>query len=160
MMSEKRRNEIRDSLLKLIANYRAKSEDFEENLRVLCRKLELEELTILRSEEKPGAGAPKIKIGSGDLVIDRATFTVRWNGQSCFLNNSLPFRMLERLARRPNQFVSYEQLFDEVWGGGIRSRAAVRSVVKVLRQKLNRAGMREVARAVDGRTAGHYALSR
>ena len=43
-------------------------------------------------------------------------------------------------------------------GDGKRSEAAVRSVVKVLRQKLATAGMHDLADAIDGTTARHYGL--
>jgi DNA-binding response OmpR family regulator len=53
--------------------------------------------------------------------------------------------------------VSHEQLQEEVWDA-VRSRSAVRSVVKVLRAKLRKAGMTGLADAIDGHVAGHYAL--
>jgi DNA-binding response OmpR family regulator len=93
----------------------------------------------------------------GFSIIDRATFTVHWGGKSCYLGNTLPFKFLERLARRPNQLIPCDQLLDDVWQG-LRSREAMRSVVKVLRQKLSQAGMEDLAKAIDGTTAGHYGL--
>ena len=90
-------------------------------------------------------------------IIDRSTFTVHWGGKICYLGNTLPFKFLERLARRPNQLIPCDQLLDEVWQC-CRSRDAMRSVVKVLRQKLGQAGMQGLARAIDGRTARHYGL--
>ena len=73
------------------------------------------------------------------------------------MGNTLPFKFLERLARRPNQLVPCDQLLDDVWEC-YRSREAMRSVVKVLRQKLGQAGMQDLARAIDGTTARHYGL--
>jgi DNA-binding response OmpR family regulator len=93
----------------------------------------------------------------GHPIIDRTTFTVHWGGKSCFLGNTLPFKFLERLARRPNQLVPYDQLLDDVWQC-CRSREAMRSVVKVLRQKLGQAGMENLAVAIDGMTPRHYGL--
>lgn len=93
----------------------------------------------------------------GHPIIDRTTFTVHWGGKSCFLGNTLPFKLFERLARRPNQLVPCDQLLDDVWQC-CRSRDAMRSVVKVLRQKLSQAGMEDLAVAIDGTTARHYGL--
>ncbi|MBN1909327.1 MAG: helix-turn-helix domain-containing protein [Pirellulales bacterium] len=90
-------------------------------------------------------------------IADRTTFAVHWHGKSCYLGNTLPFRFFERLARRPNQLIPCDQLLDDVWQC-CRSREAMRSVVKVLRQKLSRAGMVDLAKAIDGTTARHYGL--
>lgn len=94
---------------------------------------------------------------SGAPILDRMTFCVHWGGRTCRLGNTLSFKLLERLARRPNQFVHCEVLLQDVWEG-CRSREAVRSVVKMLRQKLNAARMEGLAEAIDGSTAHHYGL--
>jgi DNA-binding response OmpR family regulator len=159
MISDKRRQEIAESLRRLAANYGRSMTEFEEALAVLCRKLELDEISVPRPDRSQWRADRRAEARLTDVVVDRATFTVRWHGRSCFLGSSLPFRLFERLSRRPNQFVSYEQLYDEVWFAQ-RSREAVRSVVKVLRQKLIRAGMRGLAQAIDGRTRDHYMLVR
>jgi hypothetical protein len=90
-------------------------------------------------------------------IADRKTFSVRWRNRTCYLGNSLPFRLLERLADRPNQLIHHDQLLDEVWECR-RSRESIRSVVRVLRQKLCHAGMKDLAEAIDGTTARHYGL--
>jgi DNA-binding response OmpR family regulator len=157
MAIDKRLEEIADALRRLVANYRSSIADFEVTLAILCRKLELDEMTVLRPSHGVRTGVVRSEVAKDELLIDRTTFTVRWNGRTCHLGNSLPFRLLERLSRRPNQYLSSAQLLDEIWGGP-RSKAAVRSVVKVLRKKLRRAGMQDLARAVDGRTRDHYTL--
>jgi hypothetical protein len=91
-------------------------------------------------------------------IADRTTFSARWQGKSCHLGNTIIFKLLERLSRRPNQFVHFEVLLQDVWEGR-RSPEAVRSAVKVLRQKLTSAGMDDLATAIDGSTAHHYRLS-
>ena len=98
-----------------------------------------------------------VRDSNGRPMVDYTTFTVHWNGKTCYLGNTLPFKLFERLSRRPNQLVHCDQLLDEVWQC-CRSREAMRSVVKVLRQKLVRAGMKDLARAIDGTTARHYGL--
>ena len=71
----------------------------------------------------------------------------------------MAFRLLGRLASRPNQFISYEVLLDseKLWDRHT-SYEAVRSAVKILRRKLNAAGMEDLADAIDGSTSHHYAL--
>ena len=62
-----------------------------------------------------------------------------------------------RLACRPNQFLSYKSLRDGIWDD-CESDAAVQSAVKVLRRKLNVAGMADLAAVIDGSISRHYAL--
>lgn len=50
-------------------------------------------------------------------IVDRMTFCVRWKGRTCCLGDTLPFRLLERLAARLNQFFSYPSLLEEVRDG-------------------------------------------
>ena len=89
--------------------------------------------------------------------MDHSTFSVRHEGGICFLGNTLPFRLLARLLRRPNSYVSHQILLDEIWEG-IRSPEAVRSVVKTLRSKLRDAGLVTLSNSIDGKTRGHYAV--
>ena len=90
-------------------------------------------------------------------IIDENTFSVRWGDRTCRLGNTVAFRLLARLARRPNQLISCETLLDELWDR-YTSREAVQSAVKVLRRKLTAAGMEDLAAAIDGSTSHHYAL--
>ena len=90
-------------------------------------------------------------------IADRATFSVHWANRTCHLGNTVAFRLLERLARRPNQFIHYDVLLQDLWDCHTSSEA-VRSAVKILRQKLIAAGMEDLAEAIDGSTSHHYAL--
>jgi DNA-binding response OmpR family regulator len=104
---------------------------------------------------------PSQPSGNGSVtpsIADRATFLAHWEGKTCYLGNTIFFKLLERLARRPNHLVSCEILLQDVWERR-RSPEAVRSAVKVLRQKLTSAGMGDLAAAIDGSTAHHYRLS-
>ena len=105
----------------------------------------------------PAASSPNGGISARRPMIDVATFSVHWDGKTCVLGNTLPFRLLERLGRRPNQFIHCDQLLDEVWQG-LRSREAIRSVVKVLKQKLVQAGMDDLAASINGNQPYHYGL--
>lgn len=91
------------------------------------------------------------------LTIDRETLAVRWNGRSCYLGFTMAFRLLERLARRPNFYVTHDQLLQDIWGGP-RSKSAIRSAVNDLRSRLASAGMGDLANAIDGSNAGRYGL--
>lgn len=80
-----------------------------------------------------------------------------WIGRRCFLGRTLTFKLFERLARRPNQYVTYDRLLQDVWNG-LRSNEAIRSVVKELRRKLIDAGMSDLAEAIDGSNRECYGL--
>jgi len=47
--------------------------------------------------------------------VDRALLSVIHRGKSCFLGNTLLLRLIERLLRSLNQYVSHQQLQEEVW---------------------------------------------
>ena len=61
----------------------------------------------------------------GQTIADPTTFCARWGGKSRYLGDTLPFRLLERLARRPDQLFRYDLLLHDVWTK--RSREAVRA---------------------------------
>lgn len=105
------------------------------------------------------AGSPQSTDESShlQLVVDREMLSIRWNDRTCHLGNTIPFRLMARLARRPNQYVSHDQLLYDIWGGP-RSRSAIRSAVNDLRSRLIAAGMRDLAQAIDGSSAGRYGL--
>ena len=91
------------------------------------------------------------------LIVDQASRTVTFRGTSCCLGNTLMFRLIERLARRPNTFVSFDRLIRDVWDGDAKSDEAIRSVVKELRARLRKSGLRRLASAIAGQRRA-YAL--
>ena len=113
-------------------------------------------LEILAARKRRGSPARR---GNGVLrdLIDDSRFTVRWNGSECHLGPTIPYRLLRRLATRPNHYVPHEQLIEDVWDGP-RSASAIGSAVFELRRKLVAGGMAELAGAIDGESSGHYAL--
>jgi hypothetical protein len=125
----------------------------EQTLAMLCEELSLDPAAYFqaRSRPQPPPGGP-----SG-FLIDPGLLSVSFRGKVCFLGNTLPFKFLCRLAQRPNTYVTYEALLSEVWEG-VRSDEAVRSVAKTLRNRLRRAGLPDLAEAIDGTVPGHYAL--
>lgn len=89
--------------------------------------------------------------------VDPATYSVLWAGKSCHLGYTFLFRLAERLFRRPNQYISGEQLLRDVWDGSVRSPDTIRSTVRHLRDRLLRAGMADLASAIRGR-GGRYGM--
>ena len=81
---------------------------------------------------------------------DRKTGTIYWRGCSCHLGHTLRFRFFARLVVRPNHYVTYHQLRQDVWNGNLRSREGVRSVVRHLKKALRLAKMGELANAISG----------
>ena len=153
-MDAKKRDQIRRTLRNMAAAHASMIEFMEQALALLNEELALDPVTFWRSHraESPSRAA------ANSPTVDRDTFVVRFRGKTCFLGNSLPFRLFERLLHRPNTYVTYEDLFSEVWQG-VRSEEAVRSVVKRLRAMLRQCGMAELATAIDGSVSGHYALN-
>lgn len=152
-MDTHRLEQLRRSLRTLVDNYRATIDLMEGTLALLSDALTLDPLTYFQTRTSPQAAAPVPQ----PRLVDPATFAVNFRGKVCFLGNGLPFKFLTRLAQRPNAYVAYEDLLAEVWDRNV-SDAAIRSVVKVLRQKLRRAGLADFADAIDGTASGYYAL--
>lgn len=90
-------------------------------------------------------------------IADRNMLAILWKGNCCYLGNTLPFKLFERLVRCPNHFISHEQLLDDVWECQV-TKEAIRSVVKVLKQKLCNADMVDLANAIDGSRRECYGL--
>jgi DNA-binding response OmpR family regulator len=152
-MDMQRRDQIQRSLFTLVQSQVATLEFLEKTFELLREEFSLDPVTYFQRH----TGPPHVSGGEQQFCIDPTLFSVTFRGKACFLGNTLPFRVLVRLAQRPNTYVSYEDLLSEVWNG-IRSDAAVRSVVKTLRLKLRAAGMSDLAAAIDGAASGHYSL--
>ena len=90
-------------------------------------------------------------------VVDPTTHTILWDGRVCHLGCGITFELFERLAKRPNQYASYERLFQDVWHGDTRSDETLRSEVRRIRRGLRAAGMGELARKLKGSNR-HYGL--
>lgn len=150
-MTVTREQQLRATLKRLSAIHSAEMALLEESISILQSELTLLSVpsqSLSRSESRSGDTLP---------MIDRDAMTVVFGGDRCFLGNTLMLKFLERLARRPNNYISYNVLLADVWHG-IREPASVRSVVKELRAKLRSAGMSRLAEAIDGKVSGHYGL--
>jgi DNA-binding response OmpR family regulator len=84
------------------------------------------------------------------LMVDPMTFTVEWHGQHCNLGPTILFKLIQRLARRPGRYFTYDILMKDVWERRC-SNATIRSAVKRLRRAMRDAGMPELADAIRGR---------
>jgi len=89
--------------------------------------------------------------------VDASTLSLLWAGKTCPLRHTVLFRLAERLARQPNQYITADQLLRDVWEDGVKSPETIRSAVHRLRQRLDRAGMHDLAAAIHG-TGGRYGL--
>lgn len=76
----------------------------EETIALLAEVLQLSE----SRDEAKDANRP---------VVDGNTFSVRWQDKTCFLGNTLLFRLCARLARSPNQYIAHLDLLEDVWEG-------------------------------------------
>lgn len=92
-----------------------------------------------------------------NTLVDAGAQSVLWKGRVCFLGNNLLFRFFERISRSPNQFISYDALLDDVWGGR-REHSSIRGVAKRLRDRLALGGMAELSSKIDGSNSGFYRL--
>jgi hypothetical protein len=91
-------------------------------------------------------------------LLDESTLSVIWKGKTLHLGNTLAFRLLERLARCPNQYVTHLDLLRDVWEDELTATATIRSLVRQLRRKLRGAGWADLATAIRGHN-GRYVLS-
>lgn len=112
-------------------------------------------------EKTPGAADSHVPVAvqllDQPLKIDRATYTVFWGERSCYLGHTMAFRLLERLAQRPNQYLRTDRLLSDLWQAS-RSRSTVRSTVCCLKAKLRKARMGDLADLIDGSNPDHYGL--
>jgi hypothetical protein len=75
------------------------------------------------------------------LVIDPTQFTVACRGQQCVLGNTIPFALAERLARAEGRWFSFDELRDDVWKDSQALDTTIGRTLRLLREKLNKAGV-------------------
>lgn len=93
----------------------------------------------------------------GVLKVERRTYTVHWKAGCCTLGCTMAFRLMERLAQRPNQYLTTDDLLEALWQGS-RSYSTIRSTVCRLRARLRRDGLADLASMIQGASPGHYGL--
>ena len=132
-------------------------ESVREVLNELSRTVVLATICIERLQELVAADEPRDYRCRGGPHIDADRLSVVWKQRCCLLGNTTSFRLMSRLLRRVNRYVSYERLREDVWYGETRSADTVRSAVRQLKLKLRAAGMRDLASAIKGQ-GQHYGL--
>ncbi len=85
-------------------------------------------------------------------LLDESRLSVMWKGNVLHLGDTRGFWLLARLARHPNQYVTYLDLVTDVWDDAElkTATASIRSAVRRLRLKLKEGGMSDLAAAVRG----------
>lgn len=127
-----------------------------EELRAIIRAETDDACPVRRGHSNNGPSSDSFSAGDRPIV-DQSTLSVSWAGKSCHLGYTILFRLADRMSRRPNQYVTADQLLREVWDGGLRSADTIRSNVRRLRERLSLAGMQDLAAAIRGR-GGRYGL--
>jgi DNA-binding response OmpR family regulator len=144
--------------------------DFEKNQRLDRLASQLAETLMtaaicakeLRSEVRAEMNKELRSVPAGETVnrrplMSESTLSVLWNGKSLFLGHTVYFRLLERLSRRPNQFITHLDLLRDVWDDELLATATIRSGVRHLRQRLRAGGMGDLAKYILGHN-GRYIL--
>jgi len=144
---------IRRTLQKLAESHAATMELMELTLSLIGEEFGIDAVAFWKSRTSAPTPAAIERL----FQVDSDRLQVVFHGKTCELGNTVPFKLLQRLARRPNTYVTHEQLLFDVWDGR-RSEAAIRSAVKRLRQALRRQGLGELADAIDGSMSGRYRL--
>jgi DNA-binding response OmpR family regulator len=117
----------------------------------------------IRTEIEHLHGGPATEVGETNRatihrpMLDESTFSVMWQGKSLYLGHTRLFWVLNRLARKPGQFVTHLDLLHDVWDDEELTTATIRSVIRHLRCRLRNGGMEGLAAAIQGHN-GHYAL--
>jgi DNA-binding response OmpR family regulator len=100
---------------------------------------------------------PNLQHNSERPVLHESTLCVNWKGKSLYLGHTRSFWLLDRLARRPNQYVTHLDLLHDVWDNEELSTSTIRSVVRHLKCKLRVGDMHDLADSIRGRN-GRYIL--
>ena len=143
MLTSEKKEQIRQSLRKWVSSHQEVGKQIEKATSELAELLKLDEIRNPNNMIRP--------------IVDRTTFTVSWQGQTCQLGNTLLFWLFYRLVRSTNCYVAHVELLDDVWHGA-REASTIRGVVKRLRDQLTASGMEKLASAIDGSVSGYYGL--
>ncbi len=92
----------------------------------------------------------------GKPTADRGTFTFHYGYGSCFLGNSVEFRLAERLAKTLGVFIDTGKLLEDVWEGRTVQKNTIAKTACNLRRKLNEATVTGIT--IDGGEKDHYRM--
>jgi hypothetical protein len=152
-MNSAQREFFRRTLQNLAESHAETLELLEQTFDLIGQELGIDAVTFLKARTGPPESAPSSRL----LLLEPKRLQITYHGKACELSDT-PFRLLQRLARRPNTYVTYEDLFNDVWKEQ-RSDDAIRSAIKRLRQSLRKHGLDDVAKAIDGSRPGRYRLN-
>ncbi len=102
---------------------------------------------VMASANQPHYGKP---------CACRDDFTLHYGYASCFLGNSMEFRLAERLASSLAVFIDIDVLKEDVWGGQTVRLNSVAKTVSTLRRKLMAENVTGIT--IDGSQKGHYRM--
>jgi DNA-binding response OmpR family regulator len=97
------------------------------------RQLTARVQAVLRRAGKVQGPAVRIL---GSIEFDPSKREVRFAGQATAALTALESRLLECLSLRENQYVTIDELINEVWGHGKGNRDMLRQLVRRLRSKI------------------------
>jgi hypothetical protein len=153
-MTSTTREQIQRTLYDLAIAHATTIKLMEHTLELLGEELALDAKTFWRTRVTlADDGRP-----TSNPIVDNGSLEAIYQGKRCFLGNTVLYRLIECLSRKPNKYFTYDELFQGVWGGGVRSDSTVRTAIKRLRTALREAGMDELAEAIDGSSPGRYSL--
>ncbi len=91
-------------------------------------------------------------------IVDTVAMTVTWRGGRCPLGYTRLLDLIERLARNPGRWISYERLLREVWGDDMLEDGTIKVAVTRLKAKLTKYGMAELAKSIhtSGYRCGYF----
>ncbi len=92
----------------------------------------------------------------GKPTADAGTFTFYYGYGSCFLGNSVEFRLAERLAKSPGVFIGIGKLMEDVWDGRTVQKNTIAKTACNLRRKLKDATVTGIT--IDGGEKDHYRI--
>ena len=92
----------------------------------------------------------------GKPTADRDTFTFHYGYGSCFLGNSVEFRLAERLAKSHGVFIDTDKLMEDVWEGRTVRKNTIAKTACNLRRNLKDAGVTGIT--IDGGEKDHYRM--
>jgi hypothetical protein len=140
MLQTERLEAIRDTLKELAQA---------QTTAALCLS-ELEELVATDAGIDASIGQPLPR-------ANESKFCVVLGQRTCYLGHTNSFRLFVRLLRRADHYISYDHLLRDVWQSDVKSPETIRSAIRQLKTKLERANMCRLAHAIKGQ-GRHYGL--
>jgi len=147
-------NQIHDAISQVIRDHAPaiaeRSVPLDSPLGILCgQKL---------SEAHSASALPRIRAAKHKFSVCEDTLAVHYLGRRCDLGNTNEFRLIQRLARRPNNYVPYQTIIDEVWDGHVVGKRSVQKAASNLNRKLREAGIDDL-RILPPSGGGGYQLT-